>query len=119
MKSLLIAAALAAVSLPAAAVAHSSKDSASAVTAAAPRPIPASVVKPTGLPLGFSRALINIEFSLDQAGKPHQIKVLSVEDPMFKRHLVDAFRQWRFEAGASDADASQRFVLPLELRAES
>ncbi len=119
MKSILVATALLGVSLTGSAFAYSPKESASPATSPAPRPIPASVVKPTGLPLGFSRAVINIEFTLDQTGQPHEIKVLSVEDPVLKRHLVEAFRQWRFETGARDADAQKRYILPLELRAES
>ncbi len=120
MKSLLLAAALTGVSLTGSAFAYTPKDSAAPVTAAAPRPIPDSVVKPTGLPHDFTRGVINIEFSLDESGRPKAIKVPSVNDPVLKRHLVEAFRQWRFEAGAVEAAASgKRFVLPLDIRAES
>ena len=120
MKSLILAAALTGVFLPGTALATSLKDSASPVTAPAPRPIPITVVKPTGLPLTFDGALVNIEFSLDQNGQPREIKVPSVKDPIVKRSLVEAFSQWRFDRGVSDgANHDRRFVLPLELRAET
>jgi len=120
MKSFLIAAALTSLTLPGSVFAHTLNESTQRATAPAPRPIPATVVKPTGLPLDFSVALINVEFTLDQAGKPSGIKVLSLIDPVLKRQLVAAFRQWRFEPGARDpASTQKRFVLPIELRAES
>jgi hypothetical protein len=120
MKSLLLAAALTGVFLPGTALAHYPNSSGSPVTAPAPRPIPASIVKPTGLPLHFTRALINIEFTLDPAGQPRDIKVLAVSDPVLRQRVVEAFRQWRFETGAGDAAAgAKRFVLPIELRAET
>jgi len=116
MKSFLLAAALLGASLPASALAYTPKDAASTP---APRVVPASVVKP-GLPPGFSRALIDIEFTLDSAGRPQDIQVRSVQDPILKRHLVEAFSQWRFETGTPGTDtAAKRFVLPLDVRAET
>ncbi len=116
MKSFLLAAALLGATLPVSALAYTPKDAASTP---APRVVPTSVVKP-GLPPGFSRALIDVEFTLDQTGRPQDIKVRSVKDPVLKRHLVEAFRQWRFDTGTTGADTTaKRFVIPLDVRAES
>ncbi len=113
-KSLLIAA-LTGVVLTANAFAFAPKDSAAPM----PRPVPASVVQPTGLPPSFAGKIVNVEFTLDQAGQPHDIQVLRVEDAVLKRQLVAAFRQWRFEPGVGTAPASQkRFILPLQLSPE-
>lgn len=117
MKSLLIAVVLTGAALTNSALAYSPKEQTN--SAPAPRPILASVVKPTNLPLQFAGGLINIEFSLDQDGQPRDIKVLSVKDRALKERIVEAFRQWRFETGARDAASEQkRYVLPLEVRPE-
>ena len=115
-KSLLLAA-LMGVALTGSAFAFPASDPAGTP---APRPIVSSVVKPTGLPREFAGAVVNIEFSLDQAGQPRDIRVLRVSDPVLKRQVVAAFSQWRFSPGANDAAAApKRFVLPLELQPEA
>ena len=120
MKTLLFAVALTGFSLPGSAFAYSPKDApASSLNTTTPPPTPTAVVRPTGLPLHFAKAIIEVEFSLDAAGQPQDIKVLALSDPTVKRQLLAAFRQWRFAGGASDAtNGPKRFVLPIELRAE-
>ena len=110
-KSLLIAA-LAGVALSVNAFAYTPSDSSAST---APRPIASTVVKPTGLPRSFAGGIVNVEFSLNQAGQPRDIKVLQVSDPVLKRRLVAAISQWRFEKSAGDDSASKRFILPLEV----
>ena len=115
-KSLLLAA-LMGVAFTGSAFAFPTNDSAGTP---APCPIVLSIVKPTGLPREFAGAVVNIEFSLDQAGQPRDIRVLHVSDPVLKRQVVVAFSQWRFSPGVSDAAAaSKRFILPLELQPEA
>jgi outer membrane biosynthesis protein TonB len=116
MKSHLLAAALAGAILTSSALAYSPKDKRPLTPP--PRVVPSSVVKPTGLPYKFAGSVINIEFSLDAAGQPQNIKVLWVDDPVLKRQLVAAFRQWRFEVSNS-AEGDQRFILPVELQPEA
>jgi hypothetical protein len=117
-KSLLLAA-LTGVALTGTAFAYSPKDAAKPA-APAPRIIVASVVQPTGLPRGFSGETINVEFSLDQKGRPRDIQVLWVGDAVLKKQLVDAFRQWRFEAGATTPDAApRRYILPIQVNPEA
>ena len=115
-KSLLLVAALAGVSLTGTAFAYSPKD---AAKTPAPRVIPSSVVKPSGLPLHFAGEVINVEFSLDQKGQPRDIQVLWVSDAALKKQLVEAFRQWRFESAAgAKTDSAKRFILPIQLNPE-
>lgn len=115
-KSLLLAA-LTGVALTGTAFAFPTTDAATPAKLPAPRPIASSVVQPTKLPREFAGTLVNIEFSLDQSGQPQNIKLLSVSDPVLKRQVVQAFSQWRFSPGASDATASaKRFILPLEIQ---
>jgi len=117
MKSLFLAAALAGVSVTASAFAFSPKDP--AAPAPTPRPVPSYVVKPTALPLNFTGALVEIEFTLDKSGQPQEIRLPSVKDPQLKRTLVEAFRQWRFVPGADGSATRKRYILPLVVRAET
>ena len=117
-KSLLIAAAIAGVSITTAAFAYSPKDSAS--PAPTPRVIPSSVVRPTDVPFRYIDEIVNVSFYLDQSGQPRNIEVLSVNDDRLKTQLVEAFRQWRFDLKAVDKDtAARRFILPIQLVPES
>ncbi|MEY2878942.1 MAG: hypothetical protein RLZZ15_1322 [Verrucomicrobiota bacterium] len=116
-KSLLVAAALAGAAFVSTASAFTPKET---KITPEPRPIIASVVTPTDLPRSFSGAVINVEFSLDAAGRPRDIQVLWVSDAALKRQLVAAFSQWRFDAPTGDPAVTQkRFILPIELKAEA
>jgi hypothetical protein len=118
MKSLLTAALLFAAGLNTVALAYSPNDTRPLTPA--PRVVPSSVVRPTGLPYHFAGAVINVEFSLDRNGRPQNVKVLWVDDPRVKRQLAAAFRQWRFEPGTKEAvEAGKRFILPVEIRPEA
>ena len=81
----------------------------------ATRLTPTKIVNPTGLPRSFMRGTIHIEFSVDPAGQPRDIKVISnTADQAAKDRIIAAFSQWRFEMNEAP-DASKRFVLPLEI----
>src|SRR4051794_12986633 len=102
-KSLLLAASLTATVFASSAFASSLNAQDSAATATQPRPVASSVVKPTGLPIAFAGATVNVEFALDKTGQPQDVKVLRVNDAVLKRQLVAAVRQWRFEPGVNAA----------------
>jgi len=76
---------------------------------------PTTVVAPTDLPLGFHGAAMNVEFTLDAAGRPQDIRVPSVYDPQLKRQVVKAFSQWQF----APMDTSKHYVLVLEVKPQS
>lgn len=117
-KSILLAA-VATVAIVGNAFAYSPTNQATSTPAVLPRPVPSSVVKPINLPRYFSTTVIDVEFSIDQAGQPFDIKVKHVGDPALTRQLVAAFSQWRFEPGVSSPTAKpKRFVLPIEIRPE-
>jgi hypothetical protein len=117
-KKAILLAALAGVALSVNALAYSPKDSTAPATPA-PHVVPSSVVQPTNLPRSFAGAVINVEFSLDHAGQPRDIKVLWESDPVLKKQLVSAFRQWRFETAVNDPEVTtKRFILPIKLNPE-
>lgn len=115
-KSLLLAA-LTGVALTGTAFAFPVSETSVAAKYSEPRPIASTVVNPTGLPHEFSGAIVNVEFTLDAAGRPHKIRVQHVQNPVLERQIASAFSQWRFSPGASESPA-KLFVLPLQLRAE-
>ncbi len=118
-KTLLLAAALAGATFTANAFAFNPKDATTSAEKPAPRVIASTVVGPSDLPRTFVDSIVNVEFVLDAAGQPHDIKVLAVSDTRVKRQVTAAFRQWRFEIGSADAvTAPKRFVLPIQIRAE-
>jgi TonB family protein len=79
-------------------------------------PVPASVVSPTGVPLGYEGKTVRISLTIDAAGQPHDIRVISVNDRVLTNSLVAAVSQWRFTpCRANGVAVSTKVVLPLEL----
>ena len=114
-KSLLFAA-LAGVAVSSSAFAFPVAEAANPAKLPMPKIVTSSIVQPSGLPRDFAGGLVNVEFTLDAAGQPRDIKVLRVDNPVLKRQIAAAFSQWRFTADA--ATTEKRFVLPLQIRAE-
>jgi TonB family protein len=115
-KSLSLVAALAAVVLTSTTFAYSPKDGRHQNAVDAIKLVPSKVVMPTNLPRSFLRSTVHVEFSIDQAGQPRDIKVLSSADRAVKDQVVAAFSQWRFEAAVGEPGIeAKRFVLPLEV----
>ena len=112
-KSLLIAA-LAGVCFAGSAMAYSPKETTTQPPAL--KLVPSKVVAPTDLPRAFANAVVNVEFTLDAAGRPQNIRILAVTDASVTRQLVAALSQWRFDPAANAAIAPRkRFVLPLKI----
>src|SRR4051812_568518 len=76
--------------------------------------VPTKIVSPTELRRSFKPGKVQIEFSIDPAGQPRDIKVLSNTDRAARQRIIAAFSQWRFEMNEAP-DATKRFVLPLEI----
>ncbi|QYM78706.1 hypothetical protein K0B96_15600 [Horticoccus luteus] len=118
-KSSLLSAALAGVFVSASAFANPATPAARQDARGPLHVTPAKVVPPTGLPLACADSTVKVEFSLDQAGQPQNIRVQAVHDPIVKRQLVSAFREWRFKGDVRKAhDSGRRFVMPLKLLGE-
>ena len=114
MKSTLLIAALAGVSLASPVLAVTAPPPVSSASATASQPKPSVVVAPANLPRVFAGTTIEVEFTLDPDGHPQNIRVLSVFDARVKREVVKAFSQWQFEtAGAASPAQGRRYVLPI------
>lgn len=114
--SLFLTAALATLLFSTSALAYSPKDSQQQVKGPISTLVLSKVVSPSDLPSSFTRQVVQIEFSIDQAGQPQGIKILTKADTAAKEQIVKAFKQWKFELTTSEADRSgTRFILPLEI----
>jgi TonB family protein len=79
-------------------------------------PAPARVVQPTGLPLSYEGKIVRLSLTIDAAGKPHDIRVVSADDRALTKSLVAAVSQWQFTPCRKNGVAvSTRVELPLEL----
>jgi len=115
-KNLSFTAALAALVLTGSAFAFTPDPTKQPIAGSVAKLVPSKVVKPTNLPLSFTRAVMNVEFSLDASGRPQDIKILSNADRAAKEQIAKAFAQWKFEPVAREAGAEpKRFILPLDV----
>lgn len=94
--------------------------SASAATRVAPAdyaaPTPTTVVAPTDLPRSHIGAVVTLRLTVDAAGQPGNIRVLSDRDPALAKRLVAAVSQWRFSPARHNGVAVGATIeLPLEL----
>jgi len=116
-RSLSLLAALAGVALTGTAFACSPTDSAKPAGNPAPRVVASSVVMPIRLPEQFIGSTVDVVFTLDQSGRPHNIQVLRVDDPIVQKRFAASFSRWRFEPGVSDpAATAKRFILPIKIK---
>ncbi|SDS16647.1 TonB family protein [Opitutus sp. GAS368] len=97
--------------------------SASALTTVAPgkianfeAPAPESVVSPTRLPASSNGSIVTLSMTIDESGRPHNIKVVSRGDQDLAPRLVSAVSQWKFKpALRNGVPVSIKVVLPLQL----
>jgi TonB family protein len=83
--------------------------------AAAPlKLVPRKVVHPTNLPLNFRGDTVEVQFSVDAAGRPRNIEIVSRVDAAVRERIAKAVSQWEFDPAATKTGT--RYVLPLEIR---
>ena len=79
-------------------------------------PAPAKVVSPVDLPRSFMREIVKVTLTVDAAGQPHDIKVVSTKDQAVTKSLVAAVSKWQFTPARENGVAvSCKVMLPLEL----
>lgn len=61
-------------------------------------------------------ATVNVRLTIDEAGMPHDVRVVSPRDRQLARCIVKAVSQWTFEPAIRDGKAIQtRVTIPIEL----
>jgi TonB family protein len=106
--SLLLAAALAAVTAASAATANDS--------AAFQAPAPTKVVTPTELPRDYRNSVVTLRLKVDAAGKPSDVRIKGRHDARLVRRLTEAVSQWEFTpARRNGVPVGAQVELPLKL----
>lgn len=78
-------------------------------------PVPVSVVTPVVGP-EYTGTSVEVEFVVDQAGKPANLSVKSVVDDALATAVVDAVKQWKFKpVERNGAPVATKVVLPVKI----
>jgi protein TonB len=78
-------------------------------------PVPVTVVSPRVEP-GHNGAVVQLEFVVDETGKPAQFSVKSTPDDGLARLVTDAVKQWRFKPAVADGKpVATRVLLPVKI----
>ncbi len=79
-------------------------------------PAPATVVHPTGLLPRFKDARVVLALTVDAAGRPQNINIVSPADESLAKQLLPAVAQWQFSPARENGVAvAVRVRLPLKL----
>jgi TonB family protein len=80
-------------------------------------PVPVKIVNPVNLPFRFENETVTLSLTIDAAGVPHNIKVVSRGDHEASQSLVSAVSQWKFTPGLlNGVPVTTRVTLPVELK---
>ncbi|MDB6167078.1 MAG: Gram-negative bacterial tonB protein [Lacunisphaera sp.] len=80
------------------------------------KPAPSSVVSPTKMPSSFEGRTVNVTMTIDAAGQPHNIKVVSANDRSLTQSLIAAISQWSFTPARKNGVAvPAKVLLPVEV----
>lgn len=78
-------------------------------------PIPVAVVTPR-VGSEYAGAAVEVSFTVDVAGKPVDISVVSTSDAVLAERVIAAVQQWRFQpAERNGVPVATKVVLPVRI----
>ncbi len=78
-------------------------------------PVPIAVVRPA-VGAEYNGALVQLEFVVDEAGKPVDLAVKAAPDDRLAATVLEAVKQWRFKpAERGGAPVETRVSLPVKI----
>jgi protein TonB len=78
-------------------------------------PVPIAVVRPA-VGAEYNGAVVQLEFVVDEAGRPVDLAVKSAPDDRLAATVLDAVKQWRFKPAERDgAPVETRVSLPVKI----
>jgi TonB family protein len=81
-------------------------------------PRPVSFVAPEDVPSRFANTTVRVSMTLDENGRPSNIRVLAPGSGYLERSVVAAVAQWRFTPMVKNGvPVTQDVILPLTLKA--
>lgn len=103
--------------LPFAAAAKSAEEAYVESASKAPGvPVPVAVVTPRNVSADYAGSTVELAFTVDTAGTPTSLKVVSSPDAMLARIVMDAVKRWRFEPAKKNGSAvATKVVLPVRI----
>lgn len=117
-KNLLLAAALAGGVLSSSAFAY--EKSAAHEVAQLAAPVVTKVVNPAGIARRFEGATVRVTLTVDENGKPSDIRLVTNNDRNLKDTLIPAVAQWEFAPARLNGKAiSSRVELPIQLLSDN
>jgi TonB family protein len=118
-KNLLLAAALAGGVLSSSAFAYSKQSAANEVAQLA-APVVTKVVHPAGIARRFEGATVRVTLTVDENGKPSDIRLVTNNDRNLKDTLIPAVAQWEFAPARLNGKAiSAKVELPIQLLSDN
>jgi TonB family protein len=83
-------------------------------------PAPQSVVAPTGLPRRCLDQVVQVGLTIDEEGRPHNVRLISPRDAALERELLPAVAQWQFRPAQRRGQAvAVEVILPLAFAEQS
>ncbi len=118
-KSLILAAALAGGVLSTSAFGYA-KETAATDAAQLAAPVVTKVVHPAGIARRFEGATVRVTLTVDENGKPSDIRLVANNDRNLKDTLIPAVAQWEFAPARLNGKAiSSRVELPIQLLSDN
>ena len=78
-------------------------------------PVPVAVVSPSVGP-EYAGALVQLEFVVDEQGKPADLAIKSTPDDRLASAVLDAVKQWRFKPAERDGiPVETKVALPVRI----
>ena len=115
-KILLAAAAVGLLSTSAFATTLAAHDQVTAAALKFEAPAPVKVVSPDRLPRRAEGSTVTLRMTIDEAGRAHDIKVVSRSEPAVSSRVVAAVSQWQFTPGRKNGTAVPvKVELPVQL----
>ena len=96
--------------------------SASAITtSAAPvafeKPAPVKTIEPILVPMNHHGSTVNLHLTIDQNGKPSNVRVDNVADQGAYKSIIATVSKWQFKPARKNGEAvTSRVALPLEVK---
>lgn len=83
-------------------------------------PLAQKIVSPAGLSRQHVGMTVQLSFTVDENGRPHDVEVMGQTDRKLTDSVVAAVNQWRFAPAMQDGmPVSKRVTMPLEIQANT
>lgn len=80
-------------------------------------PVPVKTIQPIEVPASHNGSTVNLNMTIDAAGKPSNVRVANVRDQAAYKRIIATVSQWEFSPARKNGVAVPAKVeLPLEVK---